>query len=175
MSDEERQDGIRELERVMFPTYSKLGICCSYLYDAGYEDIHFILSLSEQEWDIMLDALADEAKRVNGEFKPGHRTQFRRRIKELQLKPPDDKNTEEAEKEEKEPLKGNRNKPDKKNETKRQSTESRKTGNDLLQQEGTTSPTVFFRSWDRLIFLLDITLSRSSQVFSLAIAILFWK
>jgi hypothetical protein len=43
------------------------------------------MSLNESEWDVMFDGMVDEAMQHNESFKPGHRMQFRKRLRDLQI------------------------------------------------------------------------------------------
>ena len=98
---------LASLTYALFPSGSKLSHCCVYFIDAGYEDLSFILSLcvlifisknhpANEEWEIMFDAVKEEAEKAQGEFKAGHRMQMKRRLMDLR------KEKEEKEKEEKE-------------------------------------------------------------------------
>jgi hypothetical protein len=50
-----------------------------FLYEAGYEDLDFILSLGEEEWNGMMDAMDIEARNAGEVLKPGHKAQLKKR------------------------------------------------------------------------------------------------
>ena len=50
-----------------------------FLYEAGYEDLEFVLSLGEEEWNGMMEAMDMEARNAGEILKPGHKAQLKKR------------------------------------------------------------------------------------------------
>lgn len=81
-----RDAKIRALTVFLFPDGNEtLSAFVPFLYEAGYEDADFILSLKPDEWDVMLDSMVQDAKARGVDIKPGHRMHFKKRLRDMQV------------------------------------------------------------------------------------------
>jgi hypothetical protein len=81
-----RDQKIQNLQNFLFPNGNEtIAAFVPFLFDAGYEDADFILSLKPDEWDVMLDAMVADARLQGVEIKSGHRMHFKKRLRDLQV------------------------------------------------------------------------------------------